>query len=158
LGQVSSSCDVYAAAFCLIHLITGVPPYEMESHVFRILFEEHLPKSIPESLILLLQATTDPKLSLRLSDLAEIRYLMSEIRSNPSQVPRSLAKRKRERAYQENDTEGHSLKALSFYDLSDDTVAKKFSGHEEKIIFLALIIFALGFILFSFLYLLLFYR
>ena len=49
LGNCSVQCDYYALGATALHMLTGVPPYEIESEVFKLKYNEALDKHAPQT-------------------------------------------------------------------------------------------------------------
>lgn len=49
LGNCSVQCDYYALGATALHMLTGVPPYEIDSDVFRLKYNEALDKHAPQT-------------------------------------------------------------------------------------------------------------
>ncbi len=93
LGECTPVSDLYALGMTAIHLLTRVPPYEIESDGFKIHFEEVLKEHAPETtqgMKMLLSELVDPNPQSRTPSASElirrIDYVLSGLAPDGSEI------------------------------------------------------------------------
>ncbi len=79
LGSSCPESDIYSLGATLVHLLTGVPPWQMTlSSDMKLLFKSYVPLNTSPHLIQLLEAMLDPIPSRRLSNLSKLMRMLQE--------------------------------------------------------------------------------
>ena len=83
-GQALPASDLYALGATLVHLLAGIPPYQMEHQRFRLCFHPHL--DVSPAMLNLLERLLDPDHRLRLATAQQLIVTLEELRNAPATV------------------------------------------------------------------------
>jgi len=88
-GRATAASDVYSVGATMAHLLSGIPPTEMESHLFRLEFAPHC--NISGTLERLLERMLDPEEEHRFASARDAQLALAALENDISRASEVLA-------------------------------------------------------------------